>query len=117
MPSAASTPLAAGLFRSAGASEPGIAAGRFHHMSHTIAARAAWPLLNRLAKGAAVGFAAGVALAAALLVSDSFGLATLVAGERVPLAVAALFTGGLGVLLAPAGVATALALASARNTG
>lgn len=65
--------------------------------------------LRRVSGLAATGFAAGAALGAGLLISDSFGLGSLVAADASPHLVALLFAGGLGLLFMPASLATGLA--------
>jgi hypothetical protein len=67
--------------------------------------RFVWRLLGL----AAAGFVTGFGFGAALLSADIFGLGTLVAAETSPLFGALLFTGGLGILLMPASLATGLA--------
>ena len=59
---------------------------------------------------AGVGVAGGGALGAALLAADAFGLFSLIAASSVAPATMALFALGLGALLGPVGLATALAL-------
>jgi nitroreductase len=63
-----------------------------------------------LIASAGVGVAGGLALGAALLAADVFGLYSLIAaGSEAPTTMA-LFALGLGALLGPVGLATALAL-------
>ncbi|MGF1629490.1 MAG: hypothetical protein ACFCUT_08470 [Kiloniellaceae bacterium] len=65
---------------------------------------------RQIVASAGLGFAAGVALAAALLACDCFGLGSLTASGDMPLATMALFALGLGVILSPVGLATAFGL-------
>lgn len=65
--------------------------------------------VRRLLGLAAAGFAAGASLGLALLSADTFALGALVATDASPLLVAALFTGGLGLIFMPASLATGLA--------
>lgn len=66
--------------------------------------------LYHMATGALTGAFAGVALASALLATNTFDLWSLMAVSASPATAAALFAAGLGVTLAPAGVALATAL-------
>ena len=63
-----------------------------------------------LIASAGIGVAGGLALGAALLAADAFGLFSLLAAGNEASAAMALFALGLGALLAPVGLATALAL-------
>jgi hypothetical protein len=63
-----------------------------------------------LIASAGVGGAGGLALGAALLAADAFGLFSLMAASSEAPATMALFALGLGALLGPVGLATALAL-------
>lgn len=64
--------------------------------------------VQRVSGLAAAGFAAGAGLAVALLITDSFGLGSLVAADASPQLVALLFAGGLGLLFMPVSLATGL---------
>jgi len=63
-----------------------------------------------LIASAGIGVAGGLALGAALLAADAFGLFSLLAASSEAPAAMALFALGLGALLGPVGLATALAL-------